>query len=98
MGWDIERKSKNEHVSDNNLQNQFSSSTIMWILGIKLGSPGLHDKCLYLLSHVTGPSVLENLKTQRDYGNIVLSVILLLILDYKWPCLREQAKYSLFLH
>lgn len=34
--------------------HDFSSSTLMWIPGIELKSPGLHDRHLYLLSHFVG--------------------------------------------
>lgn len=35
------------------LWSQFSPILFIWILGIKLKSPGLCSKCLYLLSHLT---------------------------------------------
>lgn len=39
------------------LRNLFSSSAFRWVWGIKLRLPGLCGKCLYLLSHVVGPSL-----------------------------------------
>ena len=35
------------------LWSPFSSSTFSWVLGFKLGLPGLLGKCLYLLSYLT---------------------------------------------
>lgn len=39
------------------LRSLFSSSAFRWVWGIKLRLPGLCGKCLYLLSHVVGPSL-----------------------------------------
>lgn len=36
--------------------SQFSHSTFMWALGIKLRVPGMFGKCLYALNHLASPS------------------------------------------
>lgn len=49
----------------------FSPSPFSWGLGIELGSPGLYDEHLFLLSHLASPSAQGSLRfkvTSRTEG------------------------------